>query len=114
MSYFKKPFIINIVFIFIAIIVSYSAARMVRNVFIMRAQSAEMTKKIEDLKEKKQQLEATIAEIQTKEGVEREAKARLNLKKPSEEVVVVVPPKKDDSPVEKRLGFWSKFMAFFK
>lgn len=114
MSYFKKPFIINIVLILVAVIASYSAARMVRSAFIMHAQSAEMAKKIEDLKGKKQQLEGAIAEIQTKEAVEREAKARLNLKKPGEEVVVVVPPKKSDLPAEKPASFWSAFMSFFK
>ena len=114
MPYFKKSFILNIVFILVAVIASYSAARMVRSAFIMHAQSAEMTKRIEELKAKKQQLEATIAEIQTKEAVEREAKARLNLKNPGEEVVVVVPPKKEDLPVEKPASFWSKFMSLFK
>lgn len=114
MSYIKKTFIINIILISFAIIASYSAAHMVRNAFVMRKQSAEMTKKIEELQQKKQRLEAAVAEIQTKEAVEREAKARLNLKKPGEEVVVVVPEKKTSMPQVGPINFWSRFMLLFK
>ena len=114
MTHGKKSFVINIVLILIAAGVSYSAARMVRNALNMRAQSADMTQKIEQLKVKKQELEALLTELQTKEAVEREAKERLNLKKPGEQVVVVVPEKKDRSLPERPMGLWEKFISFFK
>jgi len=114
MPYIKKSFIINIGLILLAIAVSYSAARMVRNAFIMRTQSAEMTKKIEELKQKKWELEAALAQIQTKEAVEREGKARMNLKKPGEDVVVVVPEKKTNTPIEQSKGFWATVISFFR
>lgn len=110
----KKSFIINIVLLSLAIIISYSATRMVRNAFVMQTQSAEMTKKIEELKEKKEQLTAALAEIQTKEAVEREGKARMNLKKPGEEVVVVVPEKKTNVPIGQPMSFWSRFISLFQ
>ena len=114
MTHGKKSFVINIVLILIAAVVSYSAARMARNALNMRTQSADMTEKIEELKVKKQELEAQLAELQTKEAVEREAKERLNLKKPGEQVVVVVPEKKETPPLEQPMSFWEKIKSFFQ
>lgn len=100
--------------ILLAISISYSAIRMVRSVLMVRAQSEEITKKIGELQYKKQQLEAALVEIQTQEAIEREAKARLNLKKPGEEVVVVVPEKKISAPQPEPVRFWSRVMLLFK
>ena len=114
MAHGKKSFAVNIALILVATAISYSAARMVQNALSMRAQSADMTQKIEQLKVKKQELEVLLTELQTKEAVEREAKERLNLKKPGEQVVVVVSKKKDISPVEQPMNLWEKFTSFFK
>ena len=113
MAYIKKSFVINIALILVATGISYSAARMVQNALNMRAQSADMAQEIEQLKVKKQELEVLLTELQTKEAVEREAKERLNLKKPGEQVVVVVPEKKDSPPAEQPTSLWEKFMSFF-
>ena len=113
MAYLKASFIINIVLILVVAMISFSAVRIVRNVLMTREQSAEMTQKIEQLKERKQELEATLTELQTKEAAEREAKERLNLKNPGEQVVVVVPEKKDDSTVPQPTDFWAKLKLFF-
>ena len=72
-----------------------------------------MTQKIEQLKAKKRELETALTEIQTKEAVEREAKERLNLKNPGEQVVVIVPEKKDNQSEEQSMSFWAKFKSFF-
>ena len=114
MTHGKKSFVVNIALILIAVAISYNAARMVRDALDMRTQSADMTQRIEQLKVKKQELEVLLTELQTKEAVEREAKERLNLKKPGEQVVVVVPEKKDSSPAEQPMSLWEKFMSFFK
>lgn len=113
MAYSKKSLVLNLVLISIAVITSYHAARMVRHAFFMRDQSQEMTAKIEELKIKKQELERELAAIQSKEVIEREAKERLNLKNPGEEVVVVVPEKKDTISTKPPLSFWTKLMSFF-
>ena len=113
MPHGKKQLIINIALIVIAMLVSYRAARMVRSVFMTREQSAEMTQQIEQLKVKKQELEAELAELKTKEAVEREAKERLNMKKTGEEVVVVVPEKKDDETRVQPKSLWAKIASFF-
>ena len=114
MSFFKKSIIINIILILLAMSVSYRAARMVGDIFTVRTKSKEITKKIEELTHKKQELELALAEIQTKEAVEREAKSRLNLKKQGEEVVVVVPEKKGSVPQDHPVSFWSRFISLFK
>jgi len=109
-----KTLALNILLILICVVISYSASRMVHNAFATKTQSAEMTAKIEELKETKQKLEARLAELQTKEAVEREAKERLNLKKPGEKVVVVVPEKKDSAASTPPLTLWEKIISFFK
>ena len=113
MSQSKKQIAINSFLIVVAMIASYSAARMVRNSIVTRTQSEEMTKKIEELKAKKVELEAQLQEIQTKSAVEREAKERLNMKNPGEEVVVVVPEKKDATGQEAPQSLWTKFKSMF-
>lgn len=94
--------------------ISYSASRMVRDAFVLREQSAEITQKIEELTKKKHELETYLAEIQTKEAIEREAKSRLNLKKPGEKVVVVVPEKKETAIVAEPQNWWTKIKRFFE
>ncbi len=113
MAYLKASFIINIVLILVVAIISFSAVRIVRNVLMTHEQSAEMTQKIEQLKTRKKELEAALVEIQTKEAVEREAKERLNLKSPGEQVVVVVPEKKDNAPLIHPMNFWDRIKFFF-
>lgn len=109
-----KSLALNSLLIVIAMIASYSASRMGYRVFFARQHSAEMAQKIEELRKTKKELEDQIAEIQTKEAVEREAKERLNLKKPGEEVVVVVPQKEEEEKLkEKPHSFWEKIMLFF-
>ena len=104
---------LNIFLIVICVVISYSTAHMIRNALALRTQSAEMVEKIEELRQEKRNLEATLAELQTKEAVEREAKERLNLKKPGEEVVVVVPEKKELSTTTQPMTFWEKIISFF-
>ena len=53
-------------------------------------------------------------ELETKEGAERDAKERLNLKNPGENVVVVVEKKKEIPEVTPRAQFfWERIGRFF-
>ncbi len=113
MKYIHKPLIVNIILISVAVMVSYNAARMVRNAVFARTQSADMIKKIQELEGKKRELEMELAEIQTHEAIEREAKDRLNLKNPGEEVVVVVPQKEDTASSASPKSFWYTIRSFF-
>ncbi|MDP3770167.1 MAG: septum formation initiator family protein [bacterium] len=114
MSYVRRSVIINILLVVVAVAVSYSASRMVRDAFVLRKQSEEMTQKIDELIKEKRGLEAYLAEMQTKEAVEREAKDRLNLKKPGEEVVVIVPEKKEIAVVAESQSWWAALKHFFE
>ena len=110
-----KSLIVNILLVVIAVAVSYSAARMVRDALVVRRESSMNNAKIEELKKKKQELEQYLAELQTKEAMEREAKERLNLKKIGEKVVVIVPDKmKDAIQGVSSEGFWGRITSFFR
>ncbi len=114
MNYSKKTLVVHSALILIAMLVSYSAARMVRNVFFARTQSESLAQKIEELTQQKQNLETELQELQTKESGEREGKERLNLKKSGEQVVVIVPEIKSDH-VQKDISrsFWMSIVSFF-
>jgi hypothetical protein len=93
----------------------YSTALMVRQARLVYSQERSTAKKVEELIKKKQELEQYLARLQTREGIEREAKERLNLKKIGEEVVVVVPePEKESGAVPPPSGLWRKIADFLK
>ncbi|MBI2056030.1 MAG: cell division protein FtsL [Candidatus Sungbacteria bacterium] len=110
----KNSIIVNIIIITLAVFLSISAYRTVKQAFVVREQTVEERKQIEELKNKKEELEAYLVELQTKEAIEREAKAELNLKLPGEEVVVVVPEKKENIPEEPtRATLWDSIKIWF-
>jgi cell division protein FtsB len=81
---------------------------------------AELTARIESLKKEIAELQKQNEEIQAglsqkgEEGyLEKEARERLNLKKPGEEVVVVVPPKEEEGTQEEK-NFWERWWEIFK
>lgn len=82
---------------------SYTAVRRA----VLFSQEADATqKRVDELKNKKQELEARIQELEDPRAVEREAKERFNLKKQGETVVVVL-PEPFPKPVEEKKGFWA-------
>lgn len=110
----KNSIVFNIFIIALAAFLSVSAYRTVKQSFMVREQTAAEREQIEELKNKKAELEAYLAELQTKEAIEREAKAELNLKLPGEEVVVVVPGKKENAPEEApKPTFWERIKLWF-
>ena len=86
----------------------------------MGQRRTELTARIESLKKEIAELEKENEEIQAglsqkgEEGyLEKEARERLNLKKPGEEVVVVVPPKEGEGAQEPK-NFWGKWWEEIK
>lgn len=79
---------------------------MVEGVWRLRKELQSAEEKLAQLLQKNKELEGKLAELDTKEGVEREAKERLNLKNTGESVVVLV-PEKDVLPEGKDSGFAS-------
>lgn len=110
----KKSFLINITLFLIAIMVAYGAGKLVDQAIAMREEEDSARQKVEELKQQRDKLEAQIAEYNTKEAVERDAKSRRNLKMIGEKVVVVPESRRSDSNTKNSVGFWSTIGNFFK
>jgi len=113
-GYFRKSIVLNLLFFVAVIFVGYSAYNMVKGALVLRQEWHDIKQKVGDLGQKKLQLEASLAELETKEAMEREAKSRFNLKNPGEEVVVVVSDKKDNGEAGGPANVWSRIKSFFK
>jgi cell division protein FtsB len=68
---------------------------------------------IQALEEKKAALQAGISQGQSEGFVEKEAREKLGLKKPGEEVVVVMPPEENQTTsAQQNKSLWQKFLQF--
>lgn len=77
----------------------------------LNSQISRLKKEIEILEEKNQKLKSTISESQTEGFLEKEAREKLGLKKPGEEVVGILPPEeKEPEEVKKEKNFWEKIL----
>lgn len=94
----KNSLALNVLLLIAAGAVGIGAVRMARQTLALRAELAAAEARLEEVKRGQAELAARLAELDTPEAVEREAKAKLNLKKPGEEVVVVVPPEAPAGP----------------
>ncbi len=111
----KQSVVFNIGIALLAIFVVSGTYRMVEQAFSAQEGAKEEVGKIEELKQKKSVLEASLEELKTKDAVTREAKERLNYKLPGEEVVVVVPEKKAaEVSSSSTPTFWQKIINLFK
>lgn len=88
----------------------FSNFRISRKKAELQGQIQLLQKEIQAAEEKNQQLKAGIAETQSEANLEKEAREKLNLKKPGEEVAVILPAK-ETPPVEpKKENFWQKIL----
>ena len=109
----KRSVVINFFLLSLTLLIGYGALRGVLQALELRKEAKGKEKKIEELLEKKVELERYLAELENAEVVKREAKERLNLKEPGENVVVVVPVEEETSPTEPVAGnFWAKIKMF--
>jgi len=67
-----------------------------------------LEKAIEELEKKNQELKAGISQFSDEGYLEKEAREKLGLKKPGEEVVVVLPPPEKEEETKEEKGFWQK------
>lgn len=106
-----KKLSINLILLVTVIFIGYRAIGMIRQARLLYQEEKSVSRKIEELTKKKVELRMRVRELETPEAIEREAKARLNLKLPDEEMVIVVPPKVsvDEEP---RRTFWQRIVAF--
>lgn len=93
MKWVKDSALFHIFLLILSAAVGYGSYRMARQAWSVYRESAGNRKKIEELKQKKQELQAYLERLQTPGEVERQAKERLNLKLPGEQVIVVVAEK---------------------
>lgn len=108
----KDSLPLNILFICLAAAVSVGAVRITRETMALRSEARRGEEKIAALAAEKARLTARIAELETPEAIEREAKEKLNLKKRGETVVVVVP---EQAGQDKTVGtgYWAGIVSFF-
>jgi len=77
----------------------------------LKAQMEVLKKEIEILEKKNQEFQAGISQISKEDRLEKEARERLGLKKPGEEVVVVLPPEEvDREKDEQEKNLWQRFL----
>jgi len=95
---FKDKFaliILGILFFAIIGFLAVSNFRINKKKIELQSQADSLKKEIQILEEKKEQLRAGILEGESETFLEKEARDRLGLKKPGEEVVAVLPPKEN-------------------
>lgn len=110
----KQSLVINLVLFVLVFVMGYSAFSAIRNAFILSNEAKDSEKKIQGLLQKKKGLEQRLAALSNKDVVIREAKERLNLKQPGEEVVVIVPPKNSTLIEKEKLNTWRNLYQFFR
>ena len=112
-SRIKRSFVFHILLASVAAVLGYGLIDVMRQASFLSKESKSAEEKVKELTQKKQELEVYLRELETREALEREAKARLNLKKPGENVVVVVPDKKSEEvPREVPQDFWERAKNF--
>ena len=108
----KTSLPLNFLLLLMAGAVTIGAVRMAYQAAGLWTELDNTEARVEALRQKKAELEARLAELETPEAIERRAKANLNLKKSGESVVVVV-PEKTDGPRPSPPTLWQKTKWFF-
>lgn len=80
--------------------------RMSRKRAVLNSRIEQLKEEIGEAEERKQQLQAQLNQVSREEYLEKEAREKLNLKKPGEEVVVVVPSGEEPQQKEEKAKQW--------
>ncbi len=77
----------------------------------LQSQIGRLETEIKTLEEKKEKLQAGISAGESESFLEKEAREKLGLKKPGEEVVVVMPPKEtSEGKTQEKKNLWQKIL----
>ena len=77
----------------------------------LQSQIERLETEIKTLEEKKEKLKAGILESESETFLEKEAREKLGLKKPGEEVVVVLPPKETaEEGAQEQKSLWQRIL----
>lgn len=118
----RRSLVLNIFLLALAGVVGYEAYRTGRAVEQARREHGRIAGEIEALVRRRAELDAALLELRMPQAREREAKARLNLKRRGEEVVVVPPdePRRVEDPrpslwisLRERVRFFFRSLVFF-
>ena len=103
--------ILGILFFAIIGFLAFSNFRINKKKIELQSQADSLKKEIQILEEKKEQLRAGILEGESETFLEKEARDRLGLKKPGEEVVAVLPPKEttQEKPQQNK-SLWQRIL----
>ena len=116
MKWIKVSVLFHIFLLILSAAIGYGSFRMATQAWAVYKESAGNQKKIEELKQKKLALEVYLKRLQTPGEIERQAKERLNLKLPGEQVVVVVAQKASSTLAQVRqtgTGMWYRLTQFW-
>lgn len=94
-----------VLFVVVAL-VGYNAVRVYLNARAYDAERANLLKKIADREQSIQDLKDHINMLQSGEGMELEARARLNLQRPDEHVLIILDEKKDKNDQDQAPKSW--------
>ncbi len=115
----RKIIFSRFTFVLLAIILVFLAYSTVK--IYLRSRQAkdvnEMVKKeVEDLKNRKSELEATVKRLQTEAGIEEEIRNKFPVQKQGEKMVMIVEgeTKSDNLTANSSLGFFQKVWRFFQ
>lgn len=97
------PLLLGVVFLLLAGILLFSNLQMAQRKWELSLRVAEMEKEINNLQKRNDTLKSNIASFSQESYLEKEAREKLQLKKPGEKVVTVLPPEATitPSPVKK-------------
>ncbi len=105
------PIILGVLFLAIVGFLVVSNFRINKKRTELQSQIESLENQIKTLEEKKAKLQAGISASESEAFLEKEARDRLGLKKPGEEVVTVLPPKENsEGKTQENKSFWQKIL----
>lgn len=105
------PVILGVLFLVIVGFLIVSNFRINKKRTELHAQIKGLEDQIKASEEKKANLEASISAGESESFLEKEARDKLGLKKPGEEVVAVLPPKENsEGEIQENKSFWQKIL----
>ncbi len=115
MKWIKNSLLFHIFLLIVAIAVAYASLYLAKQALALYRESMANQRKIEHLTQRKRELEAYLEHLQTPGAIEQQARERLNLKLPGEQVVVVLTQKAGD--MQKQVeqtgqGFWKWLLGW--
>jgi len=105
------PVVLGILFFVIIGFLVFSNWRIGKKRTELQSQIQNLQEQLKNLEDKKAQLESNIQQGQSETFLEEQAREKLGLKKPGEEVVAVLPPAENQgTSTEANKSLWQKFL----